>query len=249
MTIKHFLSTKNLSKAEISALLNAADNFAKKNPPPKVGKTIGTLFFEDSTRTKLSFEMAALRLGIHPLSLNVATSSVQKGETVLDTAQALAAMGINALVVRHQESGLPEFLSKNLPCAVINAGDGINEHPTQALLDALTIRQHKGKIEGLKIAICGDIKHSRVARSNLHLLKTMGAEIVLCGPPALLPANMEVKAPLIPSLEEAIKDADVIMGLRIQKERMEKAAIPSGDWYFQHYGLTHEKIKGAKPDV
>jgi len=250
---RHFLSTANLTPRDITSLLDAAQSFRipGKTAFHKTDKhrqrTLATLFFEDSTRTRLSFETAAHNLGCHTLDLHVMRSSMQKGETVLDTARAIQAMGVDAIAVRHQESGMAAFLAEQVECAVVNAGDGTNEHPTQALLDALTIRQHKGGFDGLRIAICGDIKHSRVARSNIHLLTTMGAKVVATGPTSLLPADAIV--PLVDEMEDAVRDADVVMMLRIQKERMTSAEIPSPEDYFRRYGLTYERLKLAKPNV
>ena len=209
------------------------------------------LFFEASTRTRTSFEIAAKRLGADAISITASGSSVSKGESLVDTLNTLAAMHPDAIVMRHAASGAPHFLARHLPTPIINAGDGTHEHPTQALLDARTILDRRPSLEGLRVAIIGDIAHSRVARSNMHLLSKFGAEIVLCGPASLLPPEFAQMAPgvaLTTDMREAIRDADVIMMLRVQLERQHEAAFPASE-YFHFYGLRLEHIELAKPDV
>ena len=215
------------------------------------GKMIVNLFFEASTRTRVSFEIAARRLGADAVSIAAQGSSVSKGESLVDTLNTLAAMRPDAIVMRHSASGAPHFLARHLPTPIINAGDGTHEHPTQALLDARTILDRKGRLTGLRVAIIGDIAHSRVARSNVHLLSKFGAQIVLCGPASLLPLELTQLAPgvsLSNDIRGAIRDADVIMMLRVQLERQNEAPFPAGE-YFRFYGLRLEHLKQAKPDV
>ena len=215
------------------------------------GKMIVNLFFENSTRTRVSFEIAARRLGAETVSIAAQTSSTSKGESLVDTLNTLVAMRPDAIVMRHSASGAPHFLSRHLQIPIINAGDGTHEHPTQALLDARTILDRGKSLEGLRVAIIGDIAHSRVARSNVYLLSKFGAEIVLCGPASLLPRELAHIAPgvtLTNDIREAIRDADVIMMLRVQLERQHEAAFPSAE-YFQFYGLRLEHLALAKPDV
>ncbi|OFV95565.1 MAG: aspartate carbamoyltransferase [Acidobacteria bacterium RIFCSPLOWO2_12_FULL_54_10] len=216
------------------------------------GKTILHLFYESSTRTRTSFEIAAKRLGADTLSITAKGSSVDKGESLLDTMNTLAAMRPDAIVMRHASSGAPHFLARYLETPIINAGDGTHEHPTQALLDALTILDHKPSLAGLRVAIIGDIVHSRVARSNLHLLTKFGAQVVLCGPPPMVPKELERFSPLVSRtfrIEEAITDADVIMMLRVQLERHGSYLVSSANEYFRFYGLRLEHLKSAKPDA
>ena len=216
------------------------------------GKTIIHLFYESSTRTRVSFEIAAKRLGADTVSISAKGSSADKGESLLDTLNTLAAMRPDAIVMRHSASGAPYFLARLLETPIINAGDGSHEHPTQALLDALTILDHKPTLAGLRVAIIGDIIHSRVARSNLHLLTKFGAEVVLCGPPPLLPREFESFSPRVKRtfrIEEAIEGADVIMMLRVQFERQNKLAIPSANEYYHFYGLRLEHLQAAHPDA
>ncbi|MDQ6663478.1 MAG: aspartate carbamoyltransferase catalytic subunit, partial [Acidobacteriota bacterium] len=213
------------------------------------GKMVVNLFFESSTRTRTSFEIAAKRLGADTISITAAASSVSKGESLVDTLNTLAAMRPNAIVMRHSASGAPQFLARHLPIPIINAGDGTHEHPTQALLDALTILDRTSKLEGLRVAIIGDIAHSRVARSNVHLLSKFGVDIVLCGPAPLLPRELARIAPgitLTHDIREAIRDADVVMMLRVQLERQHESALSAGD-YFPFYGLRLEHMALAKP--
>ena len=251
------LGIEGLDRAEIEAILARAKDFQPlqnqsfKRLDTLRGKMIVNLFFEASTRTRTSFEIAAKRLGADAISITASGSSVSKGESLVDTLNTLAAMRPNAIVMRHSASGAPHFLARHLPIPIINAGDGTHEHPTQALLDARTILDRRGRLEGLRVAIIGDIAHSRVARSNVHLLSKFGAEIVLCGPAPLLPADLQRIAPgvsLTHDIRDAIRDADVIMMLRVQLERQHEAAFPAGE-YFHFYGLRLEHIVLARPDV
>ncbi|MEE8545912.1 MAG: aspartate carbamoyltransferase catalytic subunit, partial [Alphaproteobacteria bacterium] len=214
------------------------------------GRTQINLFFETSTRTRTSFELAGKRLGADVINMSVATSAIKKGETLIDTSMTLNAMLPDVLVVRHPDSGAVELLSQKVDGAVINAGDGSHEHPTQALLDALTIRRRKARLSGLTVAICGDILHSRVARSNLHLLNIMGAEVRVVAPPTLLPAAVErLGVEVHHDMAKGLKDCDIVMMLRLQTERMHGAFVPSIREYFHFYGLDYEKLKVAKPDA
>ncbi len=251
------LGIEGLDRSEIEAILRRACDF---QPAPNESfkrfetlrnRMIVNLFFEASTRTRTSFEIAARRLGAEAVSIAASGSSVSKGESLVDTLNTLAAMRPNAIVMRHSASGAPHFLARHLNTPIINAGDGAHEHPTQALLDARTILDRRPTLEGLRVAIIGDIAHSRVARSNVHLLAKFGADIVLCGPPSLLPMELAQLAPgvsLTYDLSEAIRDADVIMMLRVQLERQHEAPIPTGE-YFQFYGLRLEHLELANPDV
>jgi len=250
------LGIEDLSRTEIEAILRRAKEFQQQQAPGKKsdalrGHMVVLLFFESSTRTRTSFEIAAKRLGADSVSISVAASSVSKGESLVDTLNTLAAMRPDAIVMRHAASGAPHFLARHLPIPIINAGDGTHEHPTQALLDAMTILDHRSSLEGLKVAIIGDIAHSRVARSNVHLLAKFGAEVVLCGPPTLLPTELGLLAKgvkLTYRMDEAIRDADVIMMLRVQLERQFETTFPAGE-YFGFYGLRQEHVALAKPDV
>ena len=253
---KDLLEIKELSGEEILSILNTAESFKEvtgrdiKKVPTLRGKTVVNLFFEPSTRTRTSFELAAKRLSADVINFSVATSSVTKGETLLDTARNIEAMRSDYIVIRHPASGAPHILAKNLKSSVINAGDGAHEHPTQALLDMFTIKEKKGRIAGLKIAIIGDIAHSRVARSNIYGLIRLGAEVRLVGPPALIPP--EVEGPGISvfyNMEDALMDVDVIMVLRLQLERQGKNYFPSLREYAGLYSLTPERVKSAKEDV
>ena len=251
------LGIEGLDRAEIEAILTRAKDF---QPPPNQsfkrldilrGRMIVNLFFEASTRTRTSFEIAAKRLGADAISITAAGSSVSKGESLVDTLNTLAAMRPDAIVMRHSASGAPHFLARHLPTPIINAGDGTHEHPTQALLDARTILDHRPSLEGLRVAIIGDIAHSRVARSNIYLLSKFGASIVLCGPAPLVPRELAQMAPgvvLTYDIREAIRDADVVMMLRVQLERQHEAAFPGGE-YFQFYGLQLEHLDLLKPDA
>src|SRR6202050_2620590 len=251
------LGIQELDHAEIETILERAKQFqpvedqSQKRLDTLRGKMIVNLFFEASTRTRTSFEIAAKRLGADAISIAASGSSVSKGESLVDTLNTLAAMRPNAIVMRHAASGAPHFLARHLPIPIINAGDGTHEHPTQALLDARTILDRKGKIEGLRVAIIGDIAHSRVARSNVHLLSKFGADIVLCGPPSLLPRELEQLAPggrLAYEMTEAIREADVLMMLRVQLERQHEAPMSASE-YFRFYGLRLEHLALAKPVV
>ncbi len=251
------LGIEELGRTQIEAILARAKDFQpiQSQPSKKLdtlrGKMIVNLFYEASTRTRTSFEIAAKRLGADAVSITASGSSVSKGESLVDTLNTLAAMRPNAIVMRHSASGAPHFLARYLAIPIINAGDGTHEHPTQALLDARTILDRRPRLEGLRVAIIGDIAHSRVARSNVHLLSKFGAEIVLCGPASLLPAELASLAPgvrLSTDIREAIRDADVIMMLRVQLERQHEAAFPAGE-YFQFYGLRLEHLDLARPDA
>jgi aspartate carbamoyltransferase catalytic subunit len=243
------LTIDSLSDADISAILDEGERWALFNRQPRRashqldGLTLINAFFENSTRTLLSFEIAGNRLGAQVVTMQVEQSSIKKGETLEDTARTLNAMRPDALVIRHGESGAPARLAAIMDCPVINAGDGIGEHPTQALLDALTIRSHFGRVEGLKVAICGDISHSRVARSNASLLPRLGAEVRFAGPPSLLPGDIQGSG----SIDDAVDGADVVMMLRIQRERLEEQ-FDDGE-YLARYGLTAERLARAAPDA
>ncbi len=253
---RHLLTVEGLGATEINFLLDLADSAADDNR--QVGKrrdilrgrTLINLFFEASTRTQSSFEMAAKRLGGDVMNMNVSTSSVQKGETLIDTAITLNAMRPDIIVVRHHAAGAVELLAQKVDCSVVNAGDGSHQHPTQALLDALTIRRAKGRIAGLTVAICGDILHSRVARSNIILLNALGARVRIAAPSTLLPAAPErLGAEVLTDMWKALEGADVVMMLRLQRERMEGSYVPSSREYFHFFGLDHEKLARAKPDA
>ena len=253
---KHLLGIEGLNKNEISSILNRADdivtnskiNYSKDHIYR--GKTLVNLFFEDSTRTKTSFELAAKRLGLDVINMQIETSSIRKGESLLDTAMTLNAMRPDILVIRHALSGTPHLLANKVKCSVINAGDGKHEHPTQALLDALAIRKRKNKIKGLKVAICGDIAHSRVARSNIKLLITMGASVNIIAPSTLLPSGDNLLgAKSYTNMQKGLNEADIVMILRLQLERMHGAYIPSAKEYFKFYGLDRNKLSYAKDDA
>ncbi len=251
------LGIEELDRGAIEAILTRAKDFqplqsqSLKKLDTLRGKMIVNLFYEASTRTRTSFEIAAKRLGADAVSITASGSSVSKGESLVDTLNTLAAMRPDAIVMRHAASGAPHFLARHLPTPIINAGDGTHEHPTQALLDARTILDRRPSLEGLRVAIIGDIAHSRVARSNVHLLSKFGARIVLCGPPSLLPVELKELAPevsLTNDIREAIRDSDVIMMLRVQLERQHEAAFPASE-YFRFYGLRLEHLELAKPDA
>jgi aspartate carbamoyltransferase catalytic subunit len=243
------LTIDSLSDADISAILDEGERWALFNRQPRraserlAGLTLINAFFENSTRTLLSFEIAGNRLGAQVVTMQVEQSSIKKGETLEDTARTLNAMRPDALVIRHGKSGAPARLAAIMDCPVINAGDGIGEHPTQALLDALTIKSRFGRIEGLKVAICGDIKHSRVARSNAALLPRLGAEVRFAGPPSLLPDDIQGSG----TIDDAVEGADVVMMLRIQRERLEEQ-FDDGE-YLARYGLTAERLAKAAPNA
>ncbi len=251
---RHILSIAPLTGEEIIAILDLADRYVELNRQIRKkqsvlsGRTQINLFFESSTRTQSSFELAGKRLGADVMNMSVSTSAVSKGETLLDTAMTLNAMQPDLLIVRHHASGAAELLSRKVSCAVINAGDGQHEHPTQALLDALTIRRRLKRIEGLVVAISGDVAHSRVARSNLLLFQKLGAEVRLIAPSTLLPAGVErLGATIHRDMREGLKGADVVMMLRLQLERMSSAYIPSTREYYRFYGLDADKLSAAKP--
>jgi aspartate carbamoyltransferase catalytic subunit len=253
---KDLLGIADLSRDEIYRILDTADAMREigerpiKKVPTLRGKTVVNLFYEPSTRTRTSFEIAEKRLSADTLNVAVAASSVLKGETLADTAMNIEAMAPDIIVVRHASSGACHLLARICRSRIINAGDGMHEHPTQALLDAFTIRQHKPRIEGLKVAIIGDLLHSRVLRSNALLLTALGADVWLSGPATMIPAGIErLGVRISTSVEETVADADVIMMLRIQQERLQGAYFPSLREYFNVFGLTEERVKRARPDV
>ena len=253
---QHLLGIGGLSRPEIEFLLDRSEEFigisrqVRKSREELEGRTLINLFFENSTRTQASFELAAKRLGADVMNMSVSTSSVRKGETLIDTAVTLNAMRPDIIVVRHHDSGAVHLLAKEVTCSVINAGDGSHEHPTQALLDALTIRRNKGRIEGLTIAICGDVAHSRVARSNLLLLSALGARVRVVAPSTLLPAGIErMGVEVHRTMRSGLQDADVVMMLRVQRERMDGAFLPSLKEFARFFGLDQEKLSWAKPDA
>ena len=253
---RHLLGIANLSPDDIELLLDRSDRAVSisRQPEKKTsalrGRTQINLFYEASTRTQSSFELAGKRLGADVMNMSVASSSVKKGETLIDTAMTLNAMRPDILIIRHQSAGAAALLAQKVGCSVVNAGDGTHEHPTQALLDALTIRRAKGPLSKLIVAICGDILHSRVARSNIILLNAMGAQVRVVAPSTLLPAGIEKMGVSVHrTMAEGLKDADVVMMLRLQRERMEGAFVPSVREYFRYFGLDAEKLKFAKPDA
>ena len=252
----HLLSVEDLSIPEVDILLNKANFYADANKQKgKIEKTLKrstviTLFFETSTRTKTSFELAAKRLGANSIGINASASAIKKGETLIDTAMTLNAMHADVLIVRHPDSGAVKLLSEKVNCAVINAGDGTHEHPTQALLDALTIKRNKKNIKNLNIAICGDVLHSRVARSNILLLSKLGARLRVIAPPTLIPKNIEnLGIEVFTDMKKGLVDCDIVMMLRLQMERMKGLYVPSTKEYFKFYGLDHGKLKKAKKDA
>lgn len=253
---RHLLALQGLEPPYIADLLDLAESYALLNRSGKTqrdllkGQTLINLFFEDSTRTRTSFELAGKRLGADVINMSVSQSSVNKGETLLDTASTLNAMHCDLLVVRHAQSGAPALLSQKVDAAVINAGDGTHEHPTQALLDALTIRRRKGQLENLTVAICGDVLHSRVARSNIHLLSAMNCRVRVVGPPTLIPAEAaRMGVEVFHDMKAGLRDADVVMMLRLQKERMAGGLVPSAREFFRFYGLDAAKLAFARPDA
>jgi aspartate carbamoyltransferase catalytic subunit len=252
---RHLLGIEPLEPSDIQTILDTAETLREvlsrpiKKVPTLRGKTVVNLFYEASTRTRSSFEVAERVLSADSISIATATSSVQKGETLLDTAKNLEAMNPDMIILRHAASGAPHFLSRHCRPAIVNAGDGAHEHPTQALLDALTLRQKKGRIKGLRVAIVGDILHSRVARSNLWLLSKMEADVVLCAPPTLVPPGIEAMAPVTHSIDEAVEGADAIMMLRIQRERMAGGYVPSAREFHIRFGLTEARVRRAAKDV
>ena len=253
---RHLLGIEGLSPDDITQLLDRAESYIEQNRQADKkqsllrGRTIINLFFESSTRTRTSFELAGKRLGSDVINMSAEWSSIKKGETLIDTAMTLNAMHPDVLVVRHPESGAVQLLSEKVDCAVINAGDGMHEHPTQALLDAVTIRLRKGKLEGLLVAICGDVAHSRVARSNIQLLNTMGARVRVVAPRTLLPSEVDrLGVEVFTDMREGLKGVDIVMMLRLRLERMQGTFVPSISEYFHFFGLDHEKLKVAKPDA
>ena len=253
---KHLLGIQDLKVSEIKHILNEANQFIdlnrSKNKKLDIlkGKTQINLFFEPSTRTQSSFELAGKRLGADVMSMNITNSAIKKGETLIDTAMTLNAMHPDIIVIRHQDSGACNLLSQKVNCGVLNAGDGRREHPTQALLDALTIINRKKNIEGLKIAICGDILHSRVARSNIYLLTMLGAEVNIIGPSNLLPKDLEkFGVNIYTDMKKGVKDCDIVMMLRLQNERMTSSYLSSNREYYEYYGLSPEKLEFAKTDA
>jgi aspartate carbamoyltransferase catalytic subunit len=253
---RHLLGIEGLSPQDIGILLDLAETAigvsrqVEKKRSTLRGRTLINLFFEASTRTQASFELAGKRLGADVMNMSVATSSVKKGETLIDTAMTLNAMRPDIIVVRHAQAGAVHLLAKKVDCSVVNAGDGAHEHPTQALLDALTIKRNKGRIAGLTVAICGDILHSRVARSNILLLSALGARLRAVGPSTLLPAGIErMGVEVFRDMKAGLKDADIVMMLRLQRERMQGGFVPSPKEYFRFFGLDEDKLKLAKPDA
>jgi aspartate carbamoyltransferase catalytic subunit len=253
---RNLLGIADLDPAEIDLILNTAVEMKEigtrsiKKVPALRGRTVVNLFFEASTRTRLSFELAEKRLSADTMGITAMGSSVTKGETLADTARTLEAMSPDLIVIRHAASGAPHLLSTICRAGIVNAGDGTHEHPTQALLDALTMRERKGRLAGLKVAIIGDLLHSRVLRSNVLLLTRMGAEVRACGPPTLIPMGLEaLGVHVTTSLDDAVKDADVVMMLRVQHERMQGLYLPSVREYFTLYGLTVARLERAAPDV
>jgi aspartate carbamoyltransferase catalytic subunit len=253
---KHLLGLRDLSRQEIETILDTAQGFEEfstrsvKKAPALRGKVVVNMFFEDSTRTRNSFTLAANRLSADVIEFTKTSSSVSKGETLIDTARNLEAMGIDIIVIRHNAGGAPKLLSRNINACIVNAGDGFNEHPTQALLDAYTIREARGSLEGLKVGIVGDIAHSRVARSNIWALTKLGAEVTLIGPPTLMPAKVdELPVKVSYSLDAVIENLDVINMLRIQFERLGGNPFPSNREYSHFFGLTVERMKKARPDM
>ena len=253
---RHLLGIEGLEPDQITALLDLSEAYVEQNRAPEKkssvlrGRTIINLFFENSTRTRTSFELAGKRLGGDVINMSAEASSIKKGETVIDTAMTLNAMLPDVLIVRHPDSGAVKLLSEKVACAVINAGDGTHEHPTQALLDALAIRRRKGRLTGLQVAICGDILHSRVARSNIHLLNAMGARVRVIGPPTLIPTAIDrLGVEVFHDMERGLAGCDIVMMLRLQTERMQGSFVPSVREYFHFYGLDRAKLARARPDA
>jgi aspartate carbamoyltransferase catalytic subunit len=253
---RHLLGIDGLTPAAISAILDLSEEYVGQNRQIDKkrsslrGRTQINLFFESSTRTRTSFELAGKRLGADVINMSTDGSAMKKGETLIDTAMTLNAMHPDVLVVRHQESGAVELLSQKVTCSVINAGDGQHEHPTQALLDALTIRRRKGTLAGLLVAICGDVMHSRVARSNIHLLSAMGARVRVIAPPTLLPKTIDrLGVEVFHDMRKGLEGCDIVMMLRLQTERMQGGFVPSTREYFHYWGLDYAKLESAKPDA
>lgn len=256
LTGKDILGTQEMNAAELSYVLDVTESFIEvstrevKKVPTLRGKTVINLFYEPSTRTRTSFEIAGKRLSADVINISASASSVVKGESLKDTAMTLAAMAADVIVIRHPASGAPHFLARHVPSAVINGGDGTHEHPTQALLDLFTIRQRKGSLAGLRVSIIGDIAHSRVARSNIFAMRTLGMDVRVCGPASLLPVQVESLGVCAGTdLDAAVRDADIIMVLRLQLERQDKGLIPSLREYSQLYGLNLKRLEQAKPGV
>ncbi len=256
LKIQHLLGLEGVDASDISLMLDTADNFHEvlqreiKQVPTLRGKTIVNLFYENSTRTRISFELAEKRLSANPLNFSTTTSSVKKGEILKDTIRNIEAMKIDMVVVRHASPGVPYFLTQCTDAVIINAGDGSHEHPTQALLDMMTIRRKFGTLEGLRVAIVGDILHSRVARSNAWGMKTMGMDVVLCGPPTMLPQHPEsLGVSVTDNLDEALEGADIVMLLRLQLERQQNALFPSVREYRERYGIDLDKIEKLERDI
>jgi aspartate carbamoyltransferase catalytic subunit len=251
----HLLSIEGLPQSILQHILDTAGTFLSVNErdvkkvPLLRGKSVFNLFFENSTRTRTTFEIAAKRLSADAVNISGSSSSTVKGETLLDTARNLEAMNPDMIVIRHASSGAPHFLARHCRSAIVNAGDGAHEHPTQALLDAFTLRQKKGRLAGLRVAIIGDVMHSRVARSNVWLLTKMGADVILCAPPTLMPPGIERLAAVTNRIDEAVEGADAIMMLRIQQERMTGGYFPSTREYHVRFGLTEERVRRAAKDV
>jgi len=255
-TKRHLLGLEDLNREEVECILDRAETFLDGVQSPRrkrthlKGRTVVTLFFEPSTRTRISFGLAARTLGADTLDFSSSGSSVSKGETFIDTAKNLEAMGIDIAIVRHSIPGAPHLLSHHLDCSVVNAGDGAHEHPTQALLDIFTIRKIKGRVEGLTVGLLGDIAHSRVARSNIHGLKTMGARVIVCGPSTLIPPEVaELGVEITHRLDDILPQCDVVNVLRIQFERQRSGLFPSLQEYSQLFGMTSERMKRAKNDL
>jgi aspartate carbamoyltransferase catalytic subunit len=255
-TRRHLLGLEELSREEITTILDTAEQFVeasqrrRKKKPLLKGKVVVTLFFEPSTRTRASFGFAARRLGAETSDFAASSSSINKGESFIDTARNIEAMGIDVAIVRHSVPGAPHLLSRHLECSVINAGDGAHEHPTQGLLDAFTIRQVKGTVEGLTVGLVGDIAHSRVARSNIHALTKLGAKVIVCGPPTLVPAEIHrLGVEVAYHLDDVLPRCDVVNVLRIQFERQRSGLFPSVQEYFRLYGMTSERLARARPDA
>ncbi|MCH5186077.1 MAG: aspartate carbamoyltransferase catalytic subunit [Oscillospiraceae bacterium] len=253
---KDLLGLKELSAQEINEILTQAEFMKKivlsdnKKSQHLMGRSVITLFYENSTRTRLSFELAAKYMSANAANVSAGTSSVSKGETLIDTARTIDRMGTDIIVLRHSMSGAPHLIAKNVKASVINAGDGMNEHPTQALLDMFTIREKKGRIEGLKVAVTGDILHSRVARSNIYGLTKLGAEVSLGGPATLIPPHLEdLGVKVFKSIQEAMIDADVVMGLRMQLERQKSGLFPTLREYNRFFGIDEKRMQFAKPDA
>lgn len=253
---KDLLELRGVSALEIEEILKTAETMrhilisGNKKTPHLQGKSIVTLFYENSTRTRMSFELASKYMSAAAANIAASSSSVSKGETLIDTGVTLDQMGTDVIIIRHPLAGAPHLLARHVSASVINAGDGMHEHPTQALLDMMTMRSHLGGLAGLKVAIVGDVMHSRVARSNIWGLQTMGAEVVLCAPPTLLPHSIEqTGARIAPTVEDALERADVVMALRIQRERQQKGLFPSISEYFEYWAIDKKRLQLAKPNA